>query len=193
MTDFLTPCFSPFELNMMNYTLFFRRQSSTNTTYSSNDIDSVDISIRVAMVRFFLSSDVLANLTEHSRTLRLYPRPVVFFQINSFLKSRPNPSLFTCQLARTQAVDYFAEWALTPNNVVFQRIQTGVDDPFMIGDKLKWYANTLDTMTRYVWQEKWSIQRVLNDNNINSNRPSTTFGNIILDIYIYKFNTMKYI
>lgn len=178
---------------MMIYTLYFRRQSSTNTTYSSGDIDSVDISIRVAMVRFFLSSDVLANLTEHSRTLRLYPRPVVFFQINSFLKSRPNPSLFTCQLARTQAVDYFAEWALTPNNVVFQRIQTGVDDPFMIGDKLKWYANTLDTMTRYVWQEKWSIQRVLNDNNINSNRPSSTFGNIILDNYLLKLYTTKYV
>ncbi|XP_050064071.1 MAP kinase-activating death domain protein isoform X5 [Aphis gossypii] len=152
-----------------------RRQTSMNTAYNAVDIDSVDIAIRVAMVRFFLSGDVLANLTEHSRTLRLYPRPVVFFQINSFLKSRPNPSLFTCQLARTQAVDYFAEWALTPNNVVFQRIQTGVDDPSMIGDKLKWFANTLEPVTFTVWQENCSIQNIMNIN-VNSNRPSSTLA-----------------
>ncbi|XP_025203393.1 MAP kinase-activating death domain protein-like isoform X3 [Melanaphis sacchari] len=152
-----------------------RRQTSTTTAYNAVDIDSVDIAIRVAMVRFFLSGDVLANLTEHSRTLRLYPRPVVFFQINSFLKSRPNPSLFTCQLARTQAVDYFAEWALTPNNVVFQRIQTGVDDPSMIGDKLKWFTNTLEPVIFTVWQENCSIQNIMNIN-INSNRPSSALA-----------------
>ncbi|KAL4104662.1 hypothetical protein QTP88_019944 [Uroleucon formosanum] len=148
-----------------------RRQTSTNSAYNTVDIDSVDIAIRVAMVRFFLSGDVLANLTEHSRTLRLYPRPVVFFQINSFLKSRPNPSLFTCQLSRTQAVDYFAEWALTPSNVVFQRIQTGVDDPYMIGDKLKWFTNTLEPVVFTVWQENCSIQKIMNVD-ANSNRPS---------------------
>ncbi|XP_025417158.1 MAP kinase-activating death domain protein isoform X2 [Sipha flava] len=147
------------------------RQISTNTAFNTVDIDSVDIAIRVAMVRFFLSGDVLANLTEHSRTLRLYPRPVVFFQINSFLKSRPNPSLFTCQLSRTQAVDYFAEWALTPNNVVFQRIQTGVCDPFMIGDKLKWFANNLEPIVFTVWQENCMIQNIMNINE-NSNRRS---------------------
>lgn len=158
-----------------------------NTAYNTVDIDSVDIAIRVAMVRFFLSGDVLANLTEHSRTLRLYPRPVVFFQINSFLKSRPNPSLFTCQLARTQAVDYFAEWALTPNNVVFQRIQTGVDDPSMIGDKLKWFANTLEPVIFTVWQENCSIQNIMNIN-VNSNRPSSTLGNIISEILGILYN-----
>lgn len=141
--------------------------------YSSADIDSVDVAIRVAMVRFFLSSDVLANLTEHSRTLRLYPRPVVFFQINSFLKSRPNLSAFTGQLSRTQAVDYFAEWALTPNNVVFQRIQTGVNDPSMIGDKLKWFFNTVDPVAFAVWRENCSIQRVLR----SDGRTQTAPGN----------------
>lgn len=160
--------------------IYFRRQTSTNTAYSNVDIDSVDISIRVAMVRFFLSNDVLANLTEHSRTLRLYPRPVVFFQINSFLKSRPNQSIFTDQLSRTQAVDYFAEWALTPNNVVFQRIQTGVYDPLMIGDKLKWYANTLEPIVCTVWQENCSIKYLMNvDTGLN--RPCSKFGNINLD------------
>lgn len=136
------------------------------------------------MVRFFLSADVLANLTEHSRTLRLYPRPVVFFQINSFLKSRPNPSLFTCQLARTQSVDFFAEWALTPNNVVFQRIQTGVEDPSMIGDKLKWFANNLESIVITVWQGNCTIQNILNTK-INSNRPSLTFGNIFWTTYMF--------
>ena len=38
-------------------------------------------------MRFLNSASVLANLTEHTRTLRLYPRPVVAFQYNSFLRS----------------------------------------------------------------------------------------------------------
>ena len=53
-----------------------------------NDADSVDIAVRVATVRFFNSPNLLANFTEHTRTLRLYPRPVVAFQTNSFLRSR---------------------------------------------------------------------------------------------------------
>lgn len=159
----------------------FRKQPlKVNTPYSSVDSDSVDISIRVAMVRFFLSPDVLANLTEHSRTLRLYPRPVVFFQINSFLKSRPNPSVFTYQLSRTQAVDYFAEWALTPSNVVFQRIQTGVNDPSMIGDKLKWFSNTVDPVVFVIWREKCSIQNILSFNQ------SSTFGKKLYCYWIIK-------
>ena len=53
-----------------------------------NDVDSVDVATRVAMVRFFNSPFLLANFTEHTRTIKLYPRPVVAFQINSFLQSR---------------------------------------------------------------------------------------------------------
>ena len=53
-----------------------------------NDADSVDIAARVALVKFFNSPNVLANFSEHTRTLRLYPRPVVAFQTNSFLRSR---------------------------------------------------------------------------------------------------------
>ena len=53
-----------------------------------NDADSVDIAARAATVKFFNSANVLANFTEHTRTLRLYPRPVVAFQTNSFLRSR---------------------------------------------------------------------------------------------------------
>ena len=53
-----------------------------------NDADSVDIAARVALVKFFNSPNVLANFSEQTRTLRLYPRPVVAFQTNSFLRSR---------------------------------------------------------------------------------------------------------
>ena len=114
-----------------------------NPLIYGNDVDSVDIATRVAMVRFFNSPNVLANFSEHTRTLRLYPRPVVAFQFNSFIKSRPRQSKFTTQLARTQAVEYFAEFALSPTNVVFLRVQTGVFDPLLIGDKPKWYCQGL--------------------------------------------------
>lgn len=53
-------------------------------------------------VQFFNSPNVLANLSEHTRTIRLYPRPVVAFQYYSFLKSRQNLSPFIRRLAKTQ-------------------------------------------------------------------------------------------
>ena len=114
-----------------------------NPLIYGNDVDSVDIATRVAMVRFFNSPNVLANFSEHTRTMRLYPRPVVCFQSHSFIKSRPRQSKFTTLLARTQSVEYFAEFALSPTNVVFLRVQTGVFDPLLIGDKPKWYCQGL--------------------------------------------------
>ena len=56
----------------------------------------------VCQVRFFNSPNILGNFTEHTRTLRLYPRPVVAFQLYSFMKSRPQRTHFTARLARTQ-------------------------------------------------------------------------------------------
>ena len=73
-----------------------------NPLIYGNDVDSVDVATRVAMVRFFNSPNILANFEEHTRTLRLYPRPVVAFQLNSFLKSRPIKTSFTARLAKTQ-------------------------------------------------------------------------------------------
>jgi len=35
-------------------------------------------------------------------------------------------------------VEFFAEWILSPDNVAFLRVQTGVYDPALIGDKPKW-------------------------------------------------------
>lgn len=127
-----------------------------------NDVDSVDIATRVAMVRFFNSQNLLANFTEHTRTLRLYPRPVVAFQINSFLRSRPRASQFLNKFARTQAVEFLAEWSLTPSNVAFLRVQTGVFDPAQIGDKSKWYAANLEPIHFKVWDNSSSLANALN-------------------------------
>ncbi|XP_021700967.1 MAP kinase-activating death domain protein isoform X4 [Aedes aegypti] len=125
------------------------------------DVDSVDVATRVAMVRFFNSQNTLANFTEHTRTLRLYPRPVVAFQINSFLRSRPRASAFLNRFARTQAVEWLAEWSLTPNNVAFLRVQTGVLDPAQVGDKPKWYAHTLTPIKFPVWDNTGSLNGAL--------------------------------
>ena len=113
------------------------------------------------MVRFYNSENLLANFTEHTRTLRLYPRPVVAFQINSFLRSRPKATPFLNMLARTQAVEFLAEWSLTPSNMTFLRINTGVCDPKLIGDKHKWYAEELQPVTFKVWQESSSLGATL--------------------------------
>lgn len=126
-----------------------------------SDVDSVDIATRVAMVRFFNSQNTLANFTEHTRTLRLYPRPVVAFQINSFLRSRSRASNFLNRFCRTQAVEFLAEWQLTPTNVAFLRVQTGLNDPIQIGDKAKWFANTLTPIKFAAWDDNSSINNVL--------------------------------
>ena len=71
-----------------------------------NDIDSVDIAARVAMVRFFNSPNILGNFNEHTRTLRLHPRAVVAFQYASFVRSRPVKSAFIVRLAKTQVCQH---------------------------------------------------------------------------------------
>lgn len=85
------------------------RPSSTgfNPFIYGNDIDSVDVATRVAIIRFLNSPSLLANFTEHTRTIRLYPRPVVAFQVNSFLQSRPRASIFLLKFVRTQVSKSF--------------------------------------------------------------------------------------
>ena len=112
-------------------------------------------------VRFLNSSNVLANITEHTRTLRLYPRPVVAFQHNSFLRSRPRHSAFTNKLCQTQAVEFLGEWLLVPPNLAYQRIHTGLMDPTVIGDKFKWFAHNLDPVSFIVWDNLSSLNTAL--------------------------------
>lgn len=45
---------------------------------------------------------MLANLVEHTRTIRLFPRPVVAVQNKSFLQSRNKVSTFIEEFCRTQ-------------------------------------------------------------------------------------------
>ncbi|KAM5182778.1 MAP kinase-activating death domain protein isoform 33-T35 [Callospermophilus lateralis] len=122
-------------------------QSTPSTEFNpliyGNDVDSVDVATRVAMVRFFNSANMLQGFQMHTRTLRLFPRPVVAFQAGSFLASRPRQTPFAEKLARTQAVEYFGEWILNPTNYAFQRIHNNMFDPALIGDKPKWYAHQL--------------------------------------------------
>ncbi|CAH8597684.1 unnamed protein product [Schistosoma haematobium] len=105
--------------------------------------DSIDVGIRVSMILFFNTNNILGGFTNHIRTLRLFPRPVVAFQYESFMKSRPKPCLFTSMLAKTQAVEYFAESSICALNEAYQRICSGVYSTELIGDKLYWYKNQL--------------------------------------------------
>lgn len=141
-----------------------------------NDVDSVDVASRVAMVRFFNSQNTLANFTEHTRTLRLYPRPVVAFQINSFLRSRPRASQFLNRFAKTQAVEFLAEWSLTPDNVVFLRVQTGISDPGQVGDKAKWFAHSLTPIRFAVWDDGSSLNGALRSLKQMESQPTDESG-----------------
>ncbi|XP_045489111.1 MAP kinase-activating death domain protein isoform X2 [Pieris rapae] len=151
-------------------------QQPFNPLIYGNDVDSVDVATRVAMVRFFNSQNVLANFMEHTRTLRLYPRPVVAFQINSFLRSRPRTSAFLNKFARTQAVEFLAEWSLTPHNVAFLRVQTGVFDPRQVGDKPKWFADTLQPVRFAVWDDGSSLNGALRQLQRQENQPTDESG-----------------
>ncbi|XP_076254391.1 rab3 GDP-GTP exchange factor isoform X5 [Rhynchophorus ferrugineus] len=151
-------------------------QQGFNPFIYGNDVDSVDVATRVAMVRFFNSQNLLANFTEHTRTLRLYPRPVVAFQINSFLRSRPRASQFLNKFARTQAVEFLAEWSLTPTNVAFQRVHTGVLDPVLVGDKPKWFLHTLEPIRFVVWDDGSSLNGALRSIQCQESQPTDESG-----------------
>lgn len=132
-----------------------------NPLIYGNDIDSVDVATRVAMVRFFNSANVLQGFQMHTRTLRLFPRPVVAFQAGSFLASRPRQTPFAEKLARTQAVEYFGEWILNPSNYAFQRIHNNMFDPALIGDKPKWYAHQLQPIHYRVYDGSSQLAEAL--------------------------------
>uniref|UniRef100_A0AC34GSX0 MAP kinase-activating death domain protein n=1 Tax=Panagrolaimus sp. ES5 TaxID=591445 RepID=A0AC34GSX0_9BILA len=102
------------------------------------DGDEIDVAIK-----FFNSPNIFANFSEHCRTLRLYPRPVVALQGESFLRSRPHQSPLIQELCKTQSVEYFAECSLCPRNETYVRVQTGIATASQIGDKAKWFTEQL--------------------------------------------------
>ena len=114
---------------------------------------------------------------KHTRTIKLYPRPVVAVQINSFLQSRPKCSQFLSKFIRTQAVEYYAEYVLCPRNVAFLRVQTGVKDPNIVGDKVKWFSKTLQPLNFKVWHgcSRQFLVQLLNKQNGRCFSPSQVF------------------
>lgn len=93
-----------------NFESFFSQQSrdqisqSFNPLIYGNDVDSVDVATRITFVQLLTSKNILGSFNEHTRILRLYPRPVVAFQYNSFIRSRPIKSNFVVKMGRTQVV-----------------------------------------------------------------------------------------
>ena len=144
---------------------------SFSPLHYGNDVDSVDVATRITWVQFLTSKNCLGNFNEHTRTLRLYPRPVVAFQYNSFIRSRPIKSNFIIKLAKTQAVEFLAEWSLCPSNVAYLRIQTGIFDPSLIGDKPKWYCRYLSPIQFKTYEDKSTLAaaiQFLNQENAKS-------------------------
>uniref|UniRef100_A0A0N5CCS5 MAP kinase-activating death domain protein n=1 Tax=Strongyloides papillosus TaxID=174720 RepID=A0A0N5CCS5_STREA len=125
------------------------------------DEDEIDIGVRVAMINFYNSSNIFLNFSEHTRTLRLYPRPVVALQIESFLQSRPFKSQFIKDLCMTQSVEYFAECSLCPRNETYVRVQTGIQQASQIGDKAKWFHDNLMPIHFLVYPDNSTIKEAL--------------------------------
>ena len=130
-----------------------------------NDVDSVDVATRVAMVKFFHSPNLFGDFSRDTRTLRLYPRPIVTIQLQSLLNSRQKLSPFMTALVGTQSVECFAEWSLAPTNVAFRHIINGLYDPIQIGDKPRWFIHHLQAVCYCVCQENDRILRLLEVSN----------------------------
>jgi len=67
-----------------------------------------------------------------------------------------------------QAVEYFVEWALSPTNAVFLRVQTGVYDPLLIGDKAKWFSQSLQKIMFRMCDESSTLGAALEFKNSES-------------------------
>jgi len=67
---FLPPPRPPMTLAPETYGNPFLGPQPFNPFVFGSDVDSVDIATRVAIVKFFNSQNLLANFTEHTRTLR---------------------------------------------------------------------------------------------------------------------------
>ncbi|WKY14190.1 hypothetical protein Q1695_000048 [Nippostrongylus brasiliensis] len=143
-------------INKMSMSFNDSHRGSVDAGYAV-DTDIVDISCRVAMIKFFNSPNVFGDFSEHTRTLRLYPRPVVALQSESFLRSRPQCTQYITDLCRTQAVEYFAECCLCPKNETFVRVQAGIDSPAQIGDKAKWFSESLMPVHFRVYPDESSL------------------------------------
>lgn len=81
-------------------------------------------------------------------------------------------------------MEYFAEWMLSPKNVVFLRVQTSVYDPLLIGDKPKWYAHQLQPIEFKVYDEGSSLGTALSSSSSIYSDENPTGINRFLLIYV---------
>jgi len=84
-------------------------------------------------------------------------------------------------IACIQAVEYFVEWALSPTNAVFLRVQTGVYDPLLIGDKAKWFSQGLQKVDFRVYAESGStlgaaLESFMASTHTNDENPTGMFS-----------------
>ena len=49
-----------------------------------------------------MSPNLLENFTEHTKVIRLYPRPIVTIKTNSYLNSKPKDSNFLTSFSSCQ-------------------------------------------------------------------------------------------
>ena len=59
-------------------------------------------------------------------------------------------------------MEFFAEWSLSPDNVAFLRVQTGIYDPALIGDKPKWYSRNLTAIPFNIIEENSTLGQAIN-------------------------------
>ena len=64
--------------------------------------------------------------------------------------------------------------------MTFLRVNTGVTDPHLVGDKHKWFANSLDPIRFLVWQEGSSLGTTLRNVSQAENPPTGTEQNLYL-------------
>ncbi|VDO98239.1 unnamed protein product [Heligmosomoides polygyrus] len=108
-------------INKMSMSLNEGHRGSIDACYTV-DADTVDVSCRVAMIKFFNSPNVFGDFSEHTRTLRLYPRPVVALQSESFLRSRPQCTQFITDLCSRKGA----------SSLVRERVHISVEDEIMV-------------------------------------------------------------
>ena len=122
-----------------------------------SDIESVDIAVRSALVKFFCSPNVLGCFLQYTRILRLYPRPVVAFLKQRFIHSVDDKTGFLEALVETQAVQYYGEWMVNPENTVYRKVQNGILDPRIIGDKPCWFSHYVQPLYYQVHNPQSSL------------------------------------
>ncbi|KAL5252649.1 hypothetical protein ACHWQZ_G015437 [Mnemiopsis leidyi] len=134
------------ELRKCLQLLYSRRNPRECLPGGSRDLNTIDVEIRVAMIKFFMSTNVLGKFKQHLRIVKLFPRPITYLQKNAFLRncSTGKPSLFLQRLSETSCLQAFGESEVCPLNTVVHRILSGNGDQTLIGDKLIWFSDQVE-------------------------------------------------